>query len=221
MEEEEEEQVHEAVMIGDDDSANVGGRASMATTMEGREEKVKGPWSSEEDAVQSILVIKLGTWNWNFIAQGIAGRSRKSCKLRWCNQLAPYAEGGHTGPPSNFKSYLQDSDFTNYVVSVTSFSSSFKNYSDGDNLLLDTFHRYSVTPSTTKTPSPSTPSAGTSSPPTSPPTPHFLFLYSVHNITIRVFIKVDDFDFHLLKLMWSAAAYLFVIKAKVLRGEKM
>ncbi|ONK62152.1 uncharacterized protein A4U43_C07F930 [Asparagus officinalis] len=89
-EEEEEEQVRESVMIGDDDSANGGGGASTATA--GRKEKVKGPWSPEEDAVLSTLVSKLGARNWSFIAQGIAGRSGKSCRLRWCNQLAPYVK---------------------------------------------------------------------------------------------------------------------------------
>uniref|UniRef100_A0ACD5WHR4 Uncharacterized protein n=2 Tax=Avena sativa TaxID=4498 RepID=A0ACD5WHR4_AVESA len=30
-----------------------------------------------------------GARNWTLIAQGIAGRSGKSCRLRWCNQLDP------------------------------------------------------------------------------------------------------------------------------------
>jgi len=50
---------------------------------------VRGPWSPEEDAVLSDLVEKLGARNWTLIARGIPGRSGKSCRLRWCNQLDP------------------------------------------------------------------------------------------------------------------------------------
>ncbi|GAB2299660.1 hypothetical protein Dimus_033719 [Dionaea muscipula] len=51
--------------------------------------RVKGPWSPEEDAVLSRLVAKFGARNWGLIARGIPGRSGKSCRLRWCNQLDP------------------------------------------------------------------------------------------------------------------------------------
>lgn len=30
-----------------------------------------------------------GAKNWSLIASGIRGRSGKSCRLRWCNQLNP------------------------------------------------------------------------------------------------------------------------------------
>ena len=52
-------------------------------------DRVKGPWSPEEDAILSRLVRKFGARNWSLIARGIAGRSGKSCRLRWCNQLDP------------------------------------------------------------------------------------------------------------------------------------
>ncbi|XP_065872745.1 transcription factor MYB1-like [Euphorbia lathyris] len=51
--------------------------------------RVKGPWSPEEDAVLTQLVSKFGARNWSLIARGIPGRSGKSCRLRWCNQLDP------------------------------------------------------------------------------------------------------------------------------------
>ncbi|KAI4299484.1 hypothetical protein L6164_032943 [Bauhinia variegata] len=51
--------------------------------------RMKGPWSPEEDAVLSQLVSKFGARNWSMIARGIPGRSGKSCRLRWCNQLDP------------------------------------------------------------------------------------------------------------------------------------
>ncbi|KAA8534130.1 hypothetical protein F0562_031677 [Nyssa sinensis] len=51
--------------------------------------RVRGPWSPEEDAILSRLVSKFGARNWSLIARGIPGRSGKSCRLRWCNQLDP------------------------------------------------------------------------------------------------------------------------------------
>uniref|UniRef100_A0A803P1M6 Uncharacterized protein n=1 Tax=Cannabis sativa TaxID=3483 RepID=A0A803P1M6_CANSA len=55
----------------------------------GGDGRVKGPWSPEEDVVLSRLVSKFGARNWSLIARGIPGRSGKSCRLRWCNQLDP------------------------------------------------------------------------------------------------------------------------------------
>ncbi|KAL4557943.1 hypothetical protein LXL04_036138 [Taraxacum kok-saghyz] len=52
-------------------------------------DRVKGPWSPEEDAILSRLVSNFGARNWSLIARGIPGRSGKSCRLRWCNQLDP------------------------------------------------------------------------------------------------------------------------------------
>ncbi|KAL8138418.1 hypothetical protein V2J09_004419 [Rumex salicifolius] len=54
-----------------------------------RGDRVKGPWSPEEDSILSRLVSKFGARNWSLIARGISGRSGKSCRLRWCNQLDP------------------------------------------------------------------------------------------------------------------------------------
>ncbi|KAL1549204.1 MYB-related transcription factor [Salvia divinorum] len=52
-------------------------------------DRVKGPWSPDEDAMLSQLVGNFGARNWSLIARGIPGRSGKSCRLRWCNQLDP------------------------------------------------------------------------------------------------------------------------------------
>ncbi|KAK4743145.1 hypothetical protein SAY87_001146 [Trapa incisa] len=51
--------------------------------------RVKGSWSQQEDALLSQLVARFGPRNWSMIAVGIPGRSGKSCRLRWCNQLDP------------------------------------------------------------------------------------------------------------------------------------
>lgn len=55
----------------------------------GVKEKIRGPWSLEEDAILTALVAKFGPRNWTLIARGIPGRTGKSCRLRWCNQLDP------------------------------------------------------------------------------------------------------------------------------------
>ncbi|XP_022746412.1 transcription factor MYB1-like [Durio zibethinus] len=64
-------------------------RDDLAVGERRRKERVKGPWSPEEDAILIELVSKFGARNWSLIARGIAGRSGKSCRLRWCNQLDP------------------------------------------------------------------------------------------------------------------------------------
>ncbi|KAG6427533.1 hypothetical protein SASPL_111779 [Salvia splendens] len=74
---------------GDDDDENLvvledgGGESKKSLN------RVKGPWSPDEDAMLSQLVGNFGARNWSLIARGIPGRSGKSCRLRWCNQLDP------------------------------------------------------------------------------------------------------------------------------------
>lgn len=73
-----------AVSNHPDDGATVTAAAGA-----NKKSKVRGPWSPEEDVVLSELVSKFGARNWSLIARGIPGRSGKSCRLRWCNQLDP------------------------------------------------------------------------------------------------------------------------------------
>ncbi|KAK4743677.1 hypothetical protein SAY87_009989 [Trapa incisa] len=49
----------------------------------------RGHWRPAEDAKLRELVAQFGPQNWNLIAKHIQGRSGKSCRLRWCNQLDP------------------------------------------------------------------------------------------------------------------------------------
>ncbi|CAJ1971036.1 unnamed protein product [Sphenostylis stenocarpa] len=53
---------------------------------------VKGSWSPEEDEMLEKLVKKHGAQKWSVICKGIPGRSSKSCRLRWINQLSPDVE---------------------------------------------------------------------------------------------------------------------------------
>uniref|UniRef100_A0A9I9DWA8 Transcription factor MYB44-like n=1 Tax=Cucumis melo TaxID=3656 RepID=A0A9I9DWA8_CUCME len=55
-------------------------------------DRIKGPWSPEEDDALQRLVHKYGPRNWSLISKSIPGRSGKSCRLRWCNQLSPQVE---------------------------------------------------------------------------------------------------------------------------------
>lgn len=55
-------------------------------------DRIKGPWSPEEDAALQHFVQKYGPRNWSLISKAIPGRSGKSCRLRWCNQLSPQVE---------------------------------------------------------------------------------------------------------------------------------
>ncbi|KAI8562683.1 hypothetical protein RHMOL_Rhmol03G0053600 [Rhododendron molle] len=49
----------------------------------------RGHWRPHEDAKLKDLVAQFGPQNWNLIAEKLDGRSGKSCRLRWFNQLDP------------------------------------------------------------------------------------------------------------------------------------
>jgi hypothetical protein len=51
--------------------------------------RAKSAWHPEEDELLVKLVEKHGARNWSLIAGEISGRTSKSCRLRWCNQLSP------------------------------------------------------------------------------------------------------------------------------------
>ncbi|KAH6827197.1 hypothetical protein C2S53_000717 [Perilla frutescens var. hirtella] len=81
-----EEEVKREEVVEEESMEEGGGVGAAAAAAKG---KVRGPWSPQEDAVLSGLVSKFGARNWSLIARGIPGRSGKSCRLRWCNQLDP------------------------------------------------------------------------------------------------------------------------------------
>lgn len=72
----------------------IGTEMAAAASNGGRKDvdRVKGPWSPEEDELLQQLVQKHGPRNWSLISKTIPGRSGKSCRLRWCNQLSPQVE---------------------------------------------------------------------------------------------------------------------------------
>lgn len=66
--------------------------SSMSVLSRKEADRIKGPWNQEEDSALQQLVQKYGPRNWSIISRSIAGRSGKSCRLRWCNQLSPQVE---------------------------------------------------------------------------------------------------------------------------------
>ncbi|KAK3024664.1 hypothetical protein RJ639_044280, partial [Escallonia herrerae] len=75
-------------------AADEGGDAEVegGGGLDGGHGRVRGSWTTEEDEVLSQLVLSYGARNWGLIARGIPGRSGKSCRLRWFNQLDPTLE---------------------------------------------------------------------------------------------------------------------------------
>ncbi|GMI90645.1 hypothetical protein HRI_002733800 [Hibiscus trionum] len=63
--------------------------SSLSAMASNKSEKIKGPWSADEDRILTRFVEKHGPKNWSLISRHIKGRSGKSCRLRWCNQLSP------------------------------------------------------------------------------------------------------------------------------------
>jgi hypothetical protein len=49
-----------------------------------------GPWKLYEDQLLADAVKRIGPHNWTRVAACVPGRSGKSCRLRWCNQLNPH-----------------------------------------------------------------------------------------------------------------------------------
>ena len=65
----------------------------LASAMATRDRK-KEAWGREEDVCLREVVERLGTTSWTAIAKEVHGRSSKSCRLRWCNQLDPSIKRG-------------------------------------------------------------------------------------------------------------------------------
>ncbi|BAT05588.1 Os08g0435700 [Oryza sativa Japonica Group] len=66
------------------ESSSSGGGGGQSSRLAAR-----GHWRPAEDAKLRELVALYGPQNWNLIADKLDGRSGKSCRLRWFNQLDP------------------------------------------------------------------------------------------------------------------------------------
>ncbi|GJP57181.1 hypothetical protein CLOM_g16214 [Closterium sp. NIES-68] len=60
-----------------------------ATDADDMSDGCRGSWTAEEDSILLRMVRRFGGRHWNKVAEKIPGRSAKSCRLRWCNQLDP------------------------------------------------------------------------------------------------------------------------------------
>ncbi|XP_066364368.1 transcription factor MYB77-like [Miscanthus floridulus] len=69
-----------------------GGGGGVSAAGSGSGGRVKGSWTPEEDDLLLRAVTRHGPRNWTVISAEIPGRSGKSCRLRWCNQLSPGVE---------------------------------------------------------------------------------------------------------------------------------
>ena len=54
----------------------------------------KSAWTKEEDAALREQVRAHGPQNWAAISAALPGRNPKSCRLRWCQHLAPGVAAG-------------------------------------------------------------------------------------------------------------------------------
>ncbi|XVE90247.1 hypothetical protein DITRI_Ditri20bG0063500 [Diplodiscus trichospermus] len=75
--------------IVDEDGSNKNSGAAAGTKNGHTKLCARGHWRPAEDAKLKELVAKYGPQNWNLIAEHLEGRSGKSCRLRWFNQLDP------------------------------------------------------------------------------------------------------------------------------------
>nr|GME04693.1 transcription factor LAF1-like [Ipomoea batatas] len=66
-----------------------GGTAASASSDDSSRTCPRGHWRPAEDEKLRQLVEQYGPQNWNSIAEKLQGRSGKSCRLRWFNQLDP------------------------------------------------------------------------------------------------------------------------------------
>nr|GLL47951.1 transcription factor MYB44-like [Ipomoea trifida] len=66
-----------------------GGAAASASSDDSSRTCPRGHWRPAEDEKLRQLVEQYGPQNWNSIAEKLQGRSGKSCRLRWFNQLDP------------------------------------------------------------------------------------------------------------------------------------
>ncbi|XP_076941730.1 uncharacterized protein LOC143611411 [Bidens hawaiensis] len=82
-EEDEEEQEELDLNLCGNNNINNNGRIRPTKTC------ARGHWRPAEDAKLKELVALYGPQNWNLTAEKLDGRSGKSCRLRWFNQLDP------------------------------------------------------------------------------------------------------------------------------------
>ncbi|KAH8938293.1 hypothetical protein BDL97_16G074800 [Sphagnum fallax] len=77
---EEEEEEEESELNSKEDHGDGGVQSKLCP---------RGHWRPAEDEKLRELVSHYGPQNWNLIAEKLQGRSGKSCRLRWFNQLDP------------------------------------------------------------------------------------------------------------------------------------
>ncbi|KAM3304259.1 transcription factor MYB56 [Capsicum chacoense] len=85
----EEKQITLHSTFNSNNSSSGGGNNGKETESGQSKLCARGHWRPAEDAQLKELVAIYGPQNWNLIAEKLEGRSGKSCRLRWFNQLDP------------------------------------------------------------------------------------------------------------------------------------
>nr|XP_009417860.1 PREDICTED: myb-related protein Myb4-like isoform X2 [Musa acuminata subsp. malaccensis] len=80
---------HKGEETNDHGEEDEGGSGATDESVEQHKLCARGHWRPAEDAKLKELVSQYGPQNWNLIAENLQGRSGKSCRLRWFNQLDP------------------------------------------------------------------------------------------------------------------------------------
>ncbi|CAL1362765.1 unnamed protein product [Linum trigynum] len=84
------EELSAAANSGDELPASSAGRPPTTSSFSSSSSSCpRGHWRPAEDEKLRQLVEQYGPQNWNSIADKLQGRSGKSCRLRWFNQLDP------------------------------------------------------------------------------------------------------------------------------------
>ncbi|XP_062209176.1 transcription factor MYB25-like [Phragmites australis] len=83
-----------------------GGRGGTGAVAE-RPVMRKSAWSKDEDAVLREQVRLHGAQNWVSISAGLPGRNAKSCRLRWCQHLAPGVDDAKPFTPQEDRAIIE------------------------------------------------------------------------------------------------------------------
>ncbi|XP_045791225.1 transcription factor MYB105-like [Trifolium pratense] len=79
---------------------------------------IRGRWTRSEDDKLNNLVKYFGPRNWNHIAEHFHGRSGKSCRARWINQLDPKINGSKFNKEEKVKFLAAQRDYGNKWATI-------------------------------------------------------------------------------------------------------
>jgi hypothetical protein len=78
----------------------------------------KTPWTQEEDEALRSGVREHGPRSWDAIARAVPGRAPKSCRLRWCQHLAPDLDSRPFTPQEDEEIIQKQREFGNKWATI-------------------------------------------------------------------------------------------------------